>query len=411
MIENETIRFYPPSVVETIAKEFENQKPVEARRVKYTINLDWFECLFSGFLIDFDSPLEKYDYDSGNIRLIKKEMPTKLFKYSYDVFVRNIHFAHINLVPRNNAILKPDTIQFQAKNNVLYEVGFIQEVKYLMQKMNWQMLNQSRIDIAIDGVNCLKVAKKVRTEMNVSGEWQKLGKAKLQAFMEGSKGILTGYNVGSMDSSKWITCYDKTKEMEITNKYYIRDMWARAGLDTSKVERIEMKLRNEAIKQITDFDWTRLDDFEYLASVFRTHCKNFFEFVNVRSREKNTTRKKRMSWIDWQHIGAVKLPKMSTKQSNEVYRMKMAAKTLYGIYVLTGKDHYVKLAQEIAENVNCLSWYAERLEKWREFFQKKAGNNPDGVIEYQYLSRYTEYQNNEQLKLYTYEPPVYVPRY
>jgi hypothetical protein len=268
--------------------------PETAKKVRYTINLDWFEVLFSGQLIDYESPLSKYEYDQGRIRLVKKDMPTKLFKYSYDLFFNNRHFAHINLCPRNNAIIKPDTIQFQAKNNVLYESGFIEDVIYISRAMAWKMLNISRLDIAIDGVDALQICRNTRTELNHTGKWEKLGRADFQFFTKGKRGKLTGYNVGSPSSSKWLTVYDKTLELQSSNKNYIKEMWDKAGIDTSKnVERIELKLRNEAIKMVVGFDWTKLSDFEYLASVFRSQIKNLFEFVDVNDKETNTSRKKK----------------------------------------------------------------------------------------------------------------------
>lgn len=385
--------------------------PEQEKKVKYTITLDWFEALVTGYLVDFDSPLDKYEYDGGNIVLVKQDVATRFYKYRYDVSLFGKIFAHINCCPRNTAILKADMIQFQAVNNVMYEVGFIERAKYIFDKMGWQMHNVSRLDIAIDGVRCLDICKKVKTQLNRTAKWNKLGKTDMQVFLTGSKGILTGYDVGSRSSSKWITCYNKTVELEMSNKFYIRDMWERTGLDTSvPVERIELKLRNEAIKCVENFDWLRLDDFEYLASIFRTHCKNFFEFTKVNDKEKNVSRRKRMKWIDWDAIGGVRLPKLSTKQSNEVYRMKMTSKTMFGIYIATKKQYFADLAQEIAGNVNCSQWYVDRLPKWTDYFSRKFGNNPDGLVEYTYLANYVQYSDNEQLKLYSYHEPVYVPK-
>jgi len=246
--------------------------PAERKPVKYTINLDWFECLLGGELVQFDSPLTKYEYDNKQIVLLQKQMATKLFKYSYEVFVRGKIFGSINICPRNAKIIKSDTIQFQAVNNVLYEVGFIKDVKYLFSKMGWQLKNISRIDIAIDGSGFLGINEKWRTN-----KIQCFGKAKWQTFQT-AKGDVTGFDVGSRASNKWLTCYNKLNELQKSNKQYIRTMWERAGLDTKNVERIELKLRNEAIKMIRFFDWEELDNFEYLASIFRTQAESFFSF-------------------------------------------------------------------------------------------------------------------------------------
>lgn len=372
--------------------------PETSPPVKFTVNLDWFEVLLSGALVEFNSPLGTYKYDQGNIVLVQKKMGTKQFKFGYDVFVRGKIFGNIFCCPRNAAILKPDTIQFKAENNVLYEAGFIQECEYMFGKLGWKVRNVSRIDIATDGTGFMDVFKAWRR-----GEVEKLGKAKVNTF-ETSKRQITGFDVGSKASNKWVTCYYKGKELERSNKYYIGDMWKRAKLSVPvcKVERMEVKLRNEELKKIKYFDWRELKSFEYLASLVRTTIVNFFDFVEITT-DSNIARAKRIEIIDWDSIGGTTLERLSTEQTSEVYSYKLTAKRMFGIYIQTGKNFYADIAQEIAININCLDWYINHLDHWRTFFEQKLGNNQDGEIQYPYLARYKQYEATEQLNLYPVE--------
>jgi hypothetical protein len=200
--------------------------------------------------------------------------------------------------------------------------------------------------------------------------------------------------------------------LEKSNKYYIKKFWERTGLDTERVERMELKLRNEAIKMIHNFDWKKLSDFEYLASIFRTYVEGGYvvnqetgnmkltrgivDFVE-KGTDSNVSRKKRIQFINWDYLGGEKLERLSTKQSNEIYRMKLSCKTLVWIYVATKKNtgkeypHYLHLAREIAESINCLQWMVDKYEGWLAEFDKRK---------FDYLPTYQTGYAGQQLNLY-----------
>jgi hypothetical protein len=388
----------------TNQKHFQAFTPQNATPVKYTVCLDWFEALLTGDLVEFQTPLNEYKYDLGNIVLKQTETQTKLFKYNYDIFLRGKLFGSVNVTPRNTAVIKAKTIQFKAENNVLYEKDFINECRYLFAKLGWRVLNISRLDIALDGTGFVDFI-----EQWQSGKYEKLGKATDNILRQHRK--FKGLYVGTRSSSKMVRCYIKSKELERSNKYYIGDFWKRTNLQTGEngeVERLEITLKNEALKKIKFFDWRELQNFEYLASVMKSSFENFFEFVEA-SQDKNVSRKKRVDFIDWQNIGAQHLERLSTKQTTEIYRMKMSCKTLYGLYVATKMKGccntlYADMAQEIAININCLNWYIQRLEKWEQFFKHKYGQNKDGLVVYEYMSNFKKASESEQLSLFTIKP-------
>jgi len=363
--------------------------------VKYTVALDWFEQILTGELVKFGVALDKYEYDQGNIRIVKKPAGTKLYQNRFSVYIKNKPFGEICTDPRNTAILNPAYIQFKANNNVLYEVGFLEDVKYFYKKMDWKVNNTTRIDIALDGIGFFNMIEQWST-----GSVEKIGKARVNCYYT-SKRVMTGFDVGSKASSKWLTCYNKTEELALSNKHYIGDMWKRSGLnDTDQdIERLEIKLRNEALKKMPDFDWQRLDDFEFLASLHRTALHNFFEFIPSTA-GKNISRKEKINFIDWDNVGGVMLDRLSTKKTNEVYRMKQGSKTMYMIYLATDKIYYAKIAQEMASNVNCIQWFIDKYPEWTKEFKREMGENKDGLINYEYLSEWKTYKNLEQLKLY-----------
>lgn len=363
-------------------------------KVLYTINLDWFEVMASGVLVEGEDAKETYEFDNGNIVLAKKGGGTKIFKHSYEVFFKQKLFGKCHVCPRSPEILSSDFVQFQVCNNVLYEEGGFSDIKYFFRKLSWKVKNITRFDIALDGVKVLNLVDRF-----VMGEVEKLGKAKVKPFFTGKR-VMEGFDIGSKSSNKWITGYNKTEELEKSNKQYIKEFWMRTGLPFDEnIERLELKVRNEEVKKIFQFNWEDLDNFEYLASIFKTCMKNFFEFVE-KGTDSNTTRKKRIEFIDWDFLGANLLERLSTQETTEIYRMKQSAKTNYWCFLASGRQYYLDIAQEQAININCLDWYANKINDWRHEYDKKCGHNKDGLVSFQYLIKFETLEMNKQLQLF-----------
>jgi hypothetical protein len=328
---------------------------------KYAIITDWFSAILSSNdmnLVGFDTPLDEYVYDQGNIVFSKMRYAAPMFTFAYEIFFKGKMFGRVHVSPKKNGVLKPNNMQFELEN------------KYL------------------------------------KGEIQRKGGGKEQVFARCSNGqrIITGFDIGSRSSSKWITCYNKSDELKRSNKSYVSDFWMRSGLNLQDVERFELKLRNDALKEV-NFDWRKMDDFEYLASIFRTFVdggyvnlvdtlsgemfrknkKGMLQFIEV-NEDKNISRKKKINFINWKYIGANPLERYSTEKSNEVWAMKITCKRLCLLaYSLKDKypersENFLMEAHEIAKNINCLQWLTDKYDAWlREF----------SLMKLDYLPKYT----------------------
>lgn len=360
--------------------------------IKYTCNCDWFELMLIGEIPGFNFDKEEYRFDRERIALVKREKASKHFKIAYEVIMDGRPFGNLLAKPRNEAIMPGGFMQFQVNNNILYEVGWLDDVRHLFKYFGWEVRNVTRADIALDGTGFMETFNRYHM-----GELEKIGKASTSLYRTGNKDV-TGFDIGRRSSSKMVTSYYKCREIEKSNKHYIKDMWDKANLDQSKdVERIELRLRNEAIKLIKDFDWTRLDDFEYLASVMRTGFENFCEFVKAGA-DSNLSRRKRIEFIDWDEIGGALLPTCSTKQTSEFYRLKLTAKSLYWIHLATGEDRYLKTCTEIVMNLNCLNWFLDKRKFWGAEYRSKPLD---------YIPVYRMYKGGEQLKLHAIDVPTH----
>jgi len=360
--------------------------------VKYTCNLDWFEQILIGSIPNHRPDREEYRFNNDRIALVKRRKGSKHFKHSYNVIYDGRLFAKIQTHPRHTEIMPEHYIQFQMQNNVLYEVGWLEDVRELYSYFNWEVKNTTRIDPALDGYGFMEIFGRYNRE-----EIEKVGKASFTCYKAGNRET-TGYDIGRKASHKMIGCYPKEKELEKSNKYYIKEFWDNTSLDRSKpIERLEVRLRNEALKLIKDFDWTRLDDFEYLASLMRTAMTNYCEFVELDG-DSNLSRRERIEFIDWDSVGGSLLDSCSTKETTEIYRLKLSAKTLYWIYLSTKEERHLQLCREIVMNINCIDWFNEKYEYWAAEYKAKPLS---------FIPEYVTYEHGEQRKLFKVAVPTH----
>lgn len=359
-----------------------------------TVNCDWFETLVSGWSLPNDPDKEYYYFDNNRIAFFRRKKITPHFLSFFDICVDGKPFGYALMHPRNKEIFGNDVIQIKVANERLYEVGWLDTYKLLLSKFSWVVKSVSRLDIALDGHGYLAVGQNV-----LEKKIRKVGKATFSPRLS-HKMQVQGYTIGSKASDKSLVCYNKTKELEVSNKYYIRDMWTRAGLDTSKdVERLELRLRNEKIKMIADFDWKQLDSFEYLASLLRTEFDKYYQFYSPKA-DSNVSRYNTFDYINWENIGGIYLPKLSAVAADDVYRLKQASKTDFFCYLQTGENLYLNMSKEKALNANCVQWFIERVDRWKTEFAYKSGNNKYGVILHPYLSAFKMLDKGAQLALF-----------
>lgn len=411
---------------------------------KYCISTDWLQFILeaSSELVNYGVPLDRYDYSLGKIHLERLQYGTKIFQFGYSVWLHGRRLGTMFCAPKKVSVLKPTNMQFEVMNNIQYEVGWLDDIKFLFKEMQWEVRNVTRLDIALDGKGFFGAWNKYETKKIMRKGY---GKEKVHRVAGAGKRIVTGFDIGSGFSNKRITCYNKTDEIKKSNKKYIYDYWQRSGLDTKRVERMELKLKNEALKMLDGFfvngkceGWKRLDDFEYLASIFRTFVdggnlvnrdtgevkegRGLLVFV-IPDKQKNICRKVKVDFINWKNIGAVKLDKLSAKETTELWSMKLTAKRLVLLsescrnfksqlnhpqdrrneeekYKQRAKQ-FRNEAHEIASNINCLGWLSDNVEEWIASYSKRKLN---------YIPNFRiENANGEMQYMYEFEADLHLP--
>ncbi len=317
----------------------------------------------------------------------------EFYRDGYQIWHRAKKFGYLLANSRHKKRIQIDNFNLQVYNNKLYERGWLDDLQTIMHEASMEYKSFTRLDIAIDGGEYNDVWKQW-----IDKKLDKVGRAEVTSYQDNKRGI-KGYKVGSRKSKKQITCYNKSRELKISNKWYIEKYWKRNNLDFSEdvpVQRCELMLRNEEGKKFRDIDWTRFDDSEHLASIMRVNLEKFYEWV-IPSREKNISRKERYNPIDWNELfPSDYLEKDSTRSTDEIWGAKQCSKYNAKIFFLTGNRLWLNMAYEVAANADILRWFNSMLPEWEEDIKhrKAMGDIPD------WQSSFKSYDNNEQLEFF-----------
>lgn len=174
------------------------------------------------------------------------------------------------------------------------------------------------MDIAVDGSELFE-----DWDRYEKGFYSISGRAGSRVTRSGDRTIKQ-FEVGSRTSDKMVVGYNKSKELKSgkdKNKTYILQHWKDYNVDTSKdVHRLEIRLKNKAVKTIVDFEISKLEDAEYLSGVMRSQMRNFFEYRLVNENDKNKRRSKKIDVIDWDSLKFKEVNKQTTtSRANSVW--------------------------------------------------------------------------------------------
>ena len=190
------------------------------------------------------------------------------------------------------------------------------------------------------------------------------------------------FKVGSGTSEKQVVVYDKSKELEQSNKTYIAALWRANGLPFGDADppvfRCELRMRSEAVKEMVGFTLEQLQDPKYLLSLFRTGCKNFFEFCEATG-DANITRERLVNLIPFDELGAVLLQRARPALTDGRYKAKMAVHltvkdSVLGILDDAHRPSALGLMQYQIEKYELSTWFRKRLPDWVKKYSKLANS-------------------------------------
>jgi hypothetical protein len=370
---------------------FKYNCPHHYNKQKFTIVLDWFQvnttwqCSEAQITNEFHNGFIEF----GKIRL-EILQGNKHFKYQFNAYFETQLIATIQAIPRNPNKGEHQTMLLKLENNILYR-DWLMYYTMLKNELNFEVNKFSRIDIAIDGLSVQNLMND-----NLKGKLKNvklIGKSVIRAHdLNRTKKYFYGWTIGTPKGNKLISMYNKTKEINRSNKQYISEFWSLNGLDTTKeINRFEVRLKNGFLSRIYSQneeqhnqikEWnkgdktikedifynqnmhlyiTQLDNPDFLLKLVNLSVKSFLEFVYMD--DKNITRCKRVDFLPESTFPMIKVK----KQYNGVgYKNKML---IHAAVIDVLKNRIPdSIATEIIE-ANCdiydlTTWYSVNIQKW-----------------------------------------------
>jgi len=338
------------------------------------INVDWLTLSLDG-KIEVIRGNSEYVIDDV-IALVREERRLSNHDYFYKVYVHGEEFGELCTQVSEGSVMaraNPNLSSFRFSNHILYQENVVVRAEYLFEKLGVRVHGVSRMDIAVDGGNFLADFREC-----VEGNWERVGRAKHSIFGGSRKQFAEGYYIGSGKSEKRLMGYNKSKEMQDKHKSgkplktYILEAWKNAGIDMTKdVERLELKLKSQAFKQVKNFDWTMMENSQYLAGIMKSFLNRFYEFVEC-SKDTNVTRKNRIQAVDWAYFGAVDVERVRKKNKpNPVWSVKQAIRFLMMVQFsdVTRKKQgdifgEIERCRDFAEMFGVVEWFDRKVPEW-----------------------------------------------
>lgn len=335
--------------------------------VKYAICIDALDMLCTGKIkclhddVLLLHPDDKYIL-TGDIQLKRKFKFSHLgFHFCFNILINDKIFGQVFY--GNNFQYRyahADTCQITIENHILYQANLADKLKMVLDVLELKFLKYLFMEIAIDGKGIIARS----NSLTYSKKYKRKRKVRIKPELDDDTKQNIGYIIGSKQSEKHISIYEKVQEIEKSKKEYITEFWRRNGLDVNDglTDRCELRAKDKILKSFSD-DFTQLENPAYLSSFFKSVVGNYLEFYN------KANPKLRKHVIDWSMFEELKITKqVNTHKAFSVNRYKSMLRNLFEEYVLTGDEQYLHTLANICARYKLMSWIYNSVPRWiREF--------------------------------------------
>ena len=284
-----------------------NTKNINSKKKfkKYTINLDWLQ-----FVAKKHTNLNFSTYHSKKIIISEVNSYNHNFLKCYSIVLLNTEICELHTIPTNKNF-KSDEVSIKVNNKLLYSEDCIKSINYVLAELNLHLVRISRIDIALDGADNLKVFdwivrfSKTKTiqinNNNLDITPHKFNKEELK---------YETYKIGNKNYQKIATVYNKTKEIRSSKKDYITKFWQLNGLSTTEeIGRFELSLGYRHLKKYVITSMEQISDIKFIGAIFKEEISGWFKLYKVKLQDIKNHRKniaiekgKQISLFKWNQI-------------------------------------------------------------------------------------------------------------
>jgi len=279
----------------------------------YSICVDWLE-----FVCTTENPIELvYQLNQNqNIQIRKIDVhKNPNFRNLFKIYIHGIEICDIFSTINNNTH-KYNQVSVKVANHILYSGTYYVYVLRVLSAFKLTFDRMSRLDIALDGMDILKIigmlntfskSKTIQTNNDAITILPTSFKKKDQYF--------DGWTIGKSKSGISARVYNKSDEIKQSGKNYICEYWNANGLPTGNYGRFEIQLNNKRLEkyQFSLIDLKQFTDAEFIGEIFTKEVQSWIKFYRVRKMD-ILQHKKEVAIKNGSEIQFIKWNKIPTKQ-------------------------------------------------------------------------------------------------
>jgi hypothetical protein len=249
----------------------------------YTINLDWLQ-----FVCTCNNPSSLFSSKGGKSEIYAEKVSVHRnpnFKLLHRIIYYGNEVMEIFSNP-NNSAHERNEMQIKITNQLLYQQDWVDTVNTLLNHLGLKFSRLSRVDIALDGEQNLKVIdhfNKFSKSHTVQVGNDALSILPLKFNKHDHRWI--GWSVGKSNSGISAKLYHKDEELQESNKSFIRKFWIRNGINPNNVGRFEITLIFKRLKKYNIKNLDVFTDPEFLCSLFENELCPWLRMFSVRKRD------------------------------------------------------------------------------------------------------------------------------
>ncbi len=272
---------------------------------KYTLNLDWLQ-----FIAKKKKDINFVEHQSNELIINESNGKNPNFYKCYTIILSGTDVCELHTCPTNKSYASNE-VSIKVKNNLLYHKNFTAVLQNIMTDLNLEFVRYSRIDIALDGSDNLKIMEYIGRHtkydtIQINNENLKID---AKSFIKHNH-TFSSYIIGRKGYGKTATVYNKTEEIKTSGKNYIKKYWELNGLNTYQdIGRFELQLKSRHLKKYTFEDLNNLGDAKFIGSIFKNELDGWFKLFKVKKRDIMKHRKdiaikkgKEITLFRWKHI-------------------------------------------------------------------------------------------------------------
>lgn len=210
---------------------------------RVVVNIDW---------LSFNIVMNELPNDK-RIRLEKKQYGTKVYKYIYEIFLRNKLVAELAWFPLS-PIIRENSGIIKFANDVLYSENRNYIVMEVLELLRCEPLGYSRVDVCVDFQQYIDIdSPEDLIKMFLRNEIKKIGRGTFQVIgVQKEEHTYNYISFGKRDADVRVYNYNKSQEFrDVKRKLYIEKIWQKAGFDQNKdVWRIEISLTGKSFNLV-----------------------------------------------------------------------------------------------------------------------------------------------------------------